>query len=197
MNRRTLALIGLIALAALARLLPHWPNFTPIGAMALFGAAHVRPRWLALLAPLLAMFLSDLALELLSHTDLLRGWMAHGKGMYDGMWIVYLAVVAEALVGLTLRDRVSVPRVGVVVVAGSVVFFIITNFAWWVGYNLYPHTWTGLVECYTAALPFFPATLLGDACYAALLFGGFAVMEQRVPMLQLRTQGAAVAISAR
>jgi hypothetical protein len=66
MKLRTLLLIGMVFLAALARLLPHPPNFTPVAAMALFGAAHFRSRWLTFLVPLTAMFLSDLALEVTS-----------------------------------------------------------------------------------------------------------------------------------
>jgi hypothetical protein len=58
MNKRALALAGLIVLAALTRLLPHPPNFAPITAMAIFGAICYRNRWAAAVAPLLALLLA-------------------------------------------------------------------------------------------------------------------------------------------
>src|SRR5437763_461534 len=68
--------------------------------------------------------------------------------------------------------------------ASLVLFYLVTNFAWWAGYDLYPHTLGGLLMSYTAALPFFGWTLLGDLCYATVLFGGLALAERRVPALR-------------
>lgn len=62
MNPRITVLICMVLVAALARLIPHPPNFTPIAAMALFGTAHFKSRWAAFLVPLLAMLVSDVAL---------------------------------------------------------------------------------------------------------------------------------------
>src|SRR5438132_8806742 len=103
MQPRALVLLGMILLAALARLLPHPPNFTPVGAVALFGAAHLPSRWAAFLAPVAAMFLGDLALEAAGGLGLLGGWMAGGKGFYAGMWVVYLAVALVTALGFVLR----------------------------------------------------------------------------------------------
>ena len=58
-----LLLTGLIVLAALSRVLPHPPNFSPVEAMALFGGAYFARRGLAVLIPLLAMLISDVALK--------------------------------------------------------------------------------------------------------------------------------------
>lgn len=63
---RFLVLVGMILGAAASRLIPHPFNFTPIGAMALFGGACFADRRAAFLVPLAAMFLSDLAIGLLS-----------------------------------------------------------------------------------------------------------------------------------
>ena len=72
MNTRTLALGGLILLAALSRLLPHPPNFAPITAMAVFGGIVYRYRRAAVIAPLLALLLSDLVIEVLHRNGLVR-----------------------------------------------------------------------------------------------------------------------------
>jgi hypothetical protein len=65
-----------------------------------------------------------------------------------------------------------------------VVFFIVSNFGVWAWWNLYPHTPEGLWACYTAAIPFFRNTLLGDATYSTVLFGGFALAERLLPVLR-------------
>jgi hypothetical protein len=60
---------------------------------------------------------------------------------------------------------------------GSIQFFVITNFGFWVINDevFYPHTWQGLVKCFTMALPFFGGTLAGDLFYSLVLFGGYAL----------------------
>ena len=54
---------ALVAMAAVARLLPHPPNVAPIAAMALFGGAVIGRPLFAFGVPLLALALSDLALN--------------------------------------------------------------------------------------------------------------------------------------
>jgi len=184
MKTRAAVLVGMILVSALSRVIPHPPNFTPVGAVALFGAAHLRSKWAAFLLPLAALFLSDLALEATTALGWYGGWMAHGTGFYQGMWVVYGTVVLVTALGLLLRRRKSLPRVAGSVLACSTLFFLVTNFAWWAGYSLYPHTLEGLVLSYTAAIPFFHWTLLGDAFYATVLFGGFALAERHWPALQ-------------
>src|SRR5262245_56444076 len=130
MKPRTLVLIGMVLLAALARLLPHPPNFTPLGAVALFGAAHFRSRWTAFLVPLAALLVSDAALEVVTRLGWAGGWLAGGRGFYQGMWVVYGTIALIAAVGLLLRRRRTVPRVAAAVLGSSVLFFLVTNFAW-------------------------------------------------------------------
>lgn len=185
MNARTLVVIGMVVLAALSRLIPHPPNFTPIGALALFGAAHFRSHWAAFLVPLSAMFLSDLGLEVITRLGLSSGWLSGGAGFHRGMPAVYGTIALIAAVGLLLRKRKTVLTVAAATFAASVLFFVITNFAVWTEGSMYPLTWDGLLICYTAAIPFFHWALLGDACYVTVLFGGFALAEKRFPTFQL------------
>jgi hypothetical protein len=178
MKLRTLLLIGMILLASIARVLPHPPNFSPVGAVALFAAAYLGSRWAAFVVPLTVMLLGDLGLELAGRLGLLGGWMAGSQGIHAGMGVVYLAVALIAALGLVLRRHRSVPVIAACTLGGSVIFFLVTNFAWWAGYDLYPHTAEGLVESYTAALPFFHWTVLGDAFFSTVFFGGFAWAEK-------------------
>lgn len=167
MNTRLIVLIGMVAMAALARLLPHPPNVTPVAAMALFGGAYLTNRKLAYLLPLAAMLLSDAVL----------GVMVYGKAMLISQPVVYACLLATVAMGKLIRNRRSIVQVGAVTLASSILFFAATNFACWASESLYPRTWAGLSACYTAAIPFFRNSLIGDVVFAAVLFGGFALLE--------------------
>ena len=165
-NSRLVALLSAILAAALLRLLPHPPNFTPIGAMALFGGAYLGRRLVAFAAPLGALLLSDLVL-----------------GFYHGQATVYFSVALIVMFGMVALRRISPLRIGAAAVASSILFFAITNFGMWLFSGFYPRTFVGLEACYVAAIPFFQNTLAGDLFYATLLFGGFRTAELLVPRL--------------
>jgi hypothetical protein len=176
---RSSVIAGAVLLAAVTRLIPHPPNFAPITAMALFGAATLTDKRAALLIPLLALFVSDLCIEAMHRMGLMAAW-----GIYSGMWVTYTAFLLITVMGFLLRHHRSVPTIAAATFAGSVVFFVVSNFGVWVWWNMYPHTLEGLLTCYTAAIPFFRNTLLGDAVYSTVLFGGFAAAERLMPILR-------------
>lgn len=172
---RLLVIIAGIAAAAIMRLLPHPPNFTPMGAMALFSGAYLERRWMAFAAPLGALLLSDLML-----------------GFYPGMWVQYVATALAVALGLfALGQKRGSLRVGGTTLAASLMFFLVTNFGVWSLSSIYPHNAAGLVACYTAALPFFQNSIAGDLFYAAALFGGFAMLERLIPSVRDRRPVAA------
>ena len=181
MKTRTLIVMGAVLLAALTRLIPHPPNFAPITAMALFGAATLTDRRLGILTPLLALFVSDMCIEVANRLGWMTSW-----GIYSGMWFMYLANLLIILLGLLLRKHRTAPAIAGATLAGSVVFFLVSNFGVWafdgldISGNPYPHTMEGLISCYTAAIPFFKYTVLGDVFYSTALFGGFALAERWV-----------------
>jgi len=152
---------ALILLAAGCRLVPHPPNLTPVLAVALFGGAHpqagTRPRRIAWAVPLLAMVVSDLALG----NPL--GWMSA---------VIYACFLTAVGIGQWLRDRRTWGRTLAAALAGSVLFYAVTNFAVWLAPPfMYEHTAAGLLRCYTLALPFFRNSLAGDLYWTAALFG--------------------------
>ena len=167
MNARILTLLTAIVAAAALRLLPHPPNFTPIGAMALFSGAQFGRRPLAFVAPLGALLLSDAVL-----------------GFHVWMPFVYGSIALIVLIGWFALSRVSVLRLAGAAVASSVLFFAVTNFGIWMFGGTYPQTIAGLAACYLAAIPFFQNTLAGDLFYTGVLFGGFALLERAVPVLR-------------
>lgn len=165
---RLVAILAAILVAALARLVPHPPNFTPVGAMALFSGAYLARRGaLAFAAPMGAMLLSDLFL-----------------GFYTGMLFTYVALALVVLIGAARLRRVTAVRVAGGAIAAALAFFIVSNFGVWLLSGMYPPTLSGLAACYVAAIPFFQNTLAGDLIYSALLFGGFALLERAVPGLR-------------
>ena len=165
---RILAILLAIVVAAMLRLVPHPPNFTPIGAMALFSGAYLGRKWLALAAPLGALLLSDAIL-----------------GFYDGMLVQYAATALAVAIGwLAIGRSRTVLRIGGGALASAVLFFAMTNFGVWATSGMYPPTWAGLQACYVAALPFFQNSLAGDLFFAAVLFGGFALAERSLPALR-------------
>lgn len=160
-------LTGMVVAAVASRWMPLPPNFAPIGAMALFAGAHFSDRRLALLIPFVAMLLSDAVI-----------------GFHPGIPFVYGCFAANVVIGMGIKSRRSLVTVPLASVACSLLFFLVTNFAFWPTYNLYPKTFEGLIACYTAALPYFGNTLLGDLCFSAVLFGGFALAERKFASLR-------------
>ena len=160
----------IIGLAVLARLVPHIPNFTPIAAMALFGGVYLNRRY-AILVPLAAMAFSDVFI-----------------GFYSPvvMVFVYGSFVLTGLIGLWLKKRKDLGNVIFAAVGASVLFFLITNFAVWLG-GWYPRSIAGLIESYTLALPFFRNTLVGNLFYTGVFFGGYELVLKLVRKPALAT----------
>jgi hypothetical protein len=106
------------------------------------------------------------------------------------MWLVYATTLLITLVGLLLRNHRTVRAVAGATLTGSVIFFVITNFGVWISGapdlygNPYPQTFQGLMACYAYGIPFFANSLLGDAVYSTILFGGFALAEMYLPALR-------------
>ena len=159
--------------AAAARILPHPSNFAPIGAMALFGGAHLAGRK-AWITPLLAMFISDVFL-----------------GFHSTMPWVYGSFFLITLLGRRVQKRVNpVNLMGASLVA-SILFYLVTNFGVWFSTSMYPKTLAGLTQSYFMALPFFRNTILGDLFYSSVLFGSYALVknsEKVLLLIRLRTK---------
>ena len=164
---KMLAVGGIVLFAAFMRLIPHYPNFTPIAAIALFGGAHFSKKWLAYLVPLFALFVSDLLI-----------------GFHNFMIPVYVSFALVVALGGLLKGRISLLSVPLAGIASATLFFLLTNFAVWIGSPYYAQNMGGLIACYTAAIPFYHTQLLGDLFYSSVFFGGFYLLGQRYPVLK-------------
>ena len=167
---RSWVIVGLILMGVVARLVPHPANVTPLTAIALFGGTYLSKRW-AILLPLSIVAISDLFL----------GW--HNTVLFN-----WAAFAVTGLVAWWVRARPDPTRIAAGALAGSVAFFLITNFGVWLVGGLYPRTLEGFWACYVAAIPFFRNTLVGDLVYTAAFFGGYALATQ--PRVARRTSPA-------
>lgn len=175
-NPRFIVVFSVILVAALLRLLPHWPNFTPIAAMALFAGTYFDRKQYAFAIPFAAMFISDLVI-----------------GLHANIPAVYLGFAITVLIGMALRKKVSVVNVALASLASSVIFFLITNFAAWLASPFYPQTFLGLMESYIAGLAFFNDSsfgvsflvndMLGTLFFSAVFYGAFYLAQMRFPVL--------------
>jgi hypothetical protein len=154
---------GLVALAAMFRVLPHAPNFTPVAAAALFAGFFMSRRSMAIAVPLLSMALSDLVI-----------------GTYDvGVMIaVYGSMLVPVFLSVALKGRFLAARVIGCSLVSSCLFFLVTNFAVWKLEGMYASDWSGLLRCYLAALPFFKYTLGGDLFWSVGLFGCYGLVTR-------------------
>ncbi|CAH0995545.1 hypothetical protein EMA8858_01668 [Emticicia aquatica] len=174
-------LVAIVVLAALSRFLPHPFNFTPIAAIALFGGAYFTNRWQAIAVPMGAMLLSDTMLEILT-----------GYGFHSGMILVYGVFALVTILGMVLLKNVNPVRVISASIVSSLIFFLITNFAFLypeaviADPNLghYPHNLSGIIASYTAGIPFLRNQILGDLFFSGVLFGGFALLQKRFEVLK-------------
>jgi hypothetical protein len=149
--------LGLVLLGVLFRLLPHPENFTPTMAIAVF-AGVVLPAALSLTIPLVIMVISDCVI-----------------GFHPLFLVIWSSFLLVSLVGNKIRNSAGWLSVSAATMAGSLIFFIISNLSVFVFQNMYAKTWAGFVECFTMALPFFRNSFLADVFYCFVLFGLFTL----------------------
>tara|TARA_B100001287_G_C22506830_1_gene446326 strand:- start:256 stop:813 length:558 start_codon:yes stop_codon:yes gene_type:complete len=159
-------ILGIILLASFSRLIPHYPNFTPVIAIAIFGGKFFNDRSLAVLLPLLTLWVSDLILN-----NFVFNYYESFIFFYPGFFWQYLPIICITLIGRYSIDKVSLLRLLGVSVSSSLIFYVVSNFGVFISSSIYTKDLSGLILCYTAALPFFYGTLSSTVIYTFSLFG--------------------------
>lgn len=154
---RIILAVVLLGLAIATRFMPHPANFTAVGAAALFAGALFPKKW-GIFLPLVAMILSDIFL-----------------GYHKTMLFTWSSMAVIGLIGVYVRSHMRAFPVVLASLAGSVQFFLVTNFGVWLVEQMYPKTVAGLMQSYVMGLPFFRNSLLGDLLFTGVLFGGYAL----------------------
>jgi hypothetical protein len=157
---------SLIVLCVILRVVPHPPNFAPVGATAIFAGRTLK-LWMAIVLVAAAMFLGDVVLACLYGYPILSFVTPF---VYGGFFV-------QALLGRLLRSKKG-GAIGAAM-GGSVAFFVLSNFGVWLAGGMYPQTAAGLGACYKAAIPFFGGTLLSDILWTIVLSVGYRPVAAR------------------
>ena len=143
--------ISLILVLSFARVIPHPSNFTPMLAVAVFSGFYFRNFLLGVLIVIFSMFLGDLYL-----------------GFHETMFFTYISLAVAVVFGLLIK-RLKFTEILFSGLASSVCFFIITNFGAWLTLEMYEKNFSGLLQSYVMAIPFFHNTLISTFLYLIVL----------------------------
>ncbi len=152
---KNFALILVICIGILSRLIPHSPNFTALGAVALFAGANLRPRSMALLVPFAIMLLTDYVI-----------------GFHSTMIFVYLSFAAITLLSSQYLRATWISRISGALGA-SILFFTVTNLGVWLSGEIYAKNFAGLVQTFLMAIPFFKYQIAADLIFTTSLFAAW------------------------
>ncbi len=152
-----------ILVGVFSRLIPHLPNFSPLVAMALFSGVYLNKKN-AWLLPLGIFLISDLII-----------------GLHQVIFFTWGSIILIYFLGRYLRKRKSVANTLIFTLAGSFLFFLITNFGVWI-MGWYPPNLAGLASCYLNALPFFRTSLISDFVYVVAFFGVYEYFTKKVEL---------------
>ena len=160
---KNIIILGLIIFAVALRLVPHPPNFSPIGAIGLFSGCYfcLKRSWLI---PIFALLISDFIL-----------------GFYNpiSMMTVYLSFAVSVIIGkIFLKNKQTPYRLGGAALVSASQFFVFTNIGVWLSGTLYQVNLAGLTECFVMAIPFYGNSLISEFFYASVLFGGYYILSQ-------------------
>jgi len=183
-NPKLVLVITAIVIACVFRLIPHWPNFTPVAAIALMSGALISNRLMAFVIPFLAIAVSDL----LTVTFINPYFTSPSEYFFSiGTLFIYLAFGLMILMGMGLGKNLKWSVLGLSAIGTATLFFLLSNFGAWL-MNPLPKNALGLIATYEMGIPFFLNNIAGDLFYSFLLFGVLALVTEKYPQLTLQTQ---------
>jgi hypothetical protein len=153
--RKEILPIGLILILALARLIPHPPNFTPIIAVAIMSGYFFKNINLSFITLLISMLIADVFI-----------------GFYENVIFVYASLLLITYVFHKFSNKINFKNLFIYGFAGSLIFFIVSNFGVWIlgspGVNdiAYEKSLSGIIQCYILAVPFFGNTFLSTVIFS-------------------------------
>jgi len=148
-----------VLFAVAFRFIPHPMGFTPVGAALLFfGARAPRSRmWVPL--------------AILAGSDVILTTLVYRYPFTWDHFVTWAWYAAMLWLGTNLKQNAGAFRILGAALAGSVSFFLISNFAVWAAWgDMYPRTFAGLMTCYDAGLPFFRRAIEGDLLFTSAMF---------------------------
>lgn len=178
-KNKLLIVAGAILLISLTRLIPHVSNYTAIGAAAIFGGATLRNKFIAVLIPVLSMFLTDLVLNNVVYSAYFDGF----QFVTPGFGFTVAALLLMVIAGSSIIKQMKAGNVIGASFAASLIFFLVSNFGVWLTGTTYTKDIYGLFFCYEMGLPFFLNTLLGTLFYSGVTFFGYSYVSKNYPAI--------------
>ena len=174
-NLRTILLIAVILIGISCTFFIEIPNFSPLGAVCLLGAAYFANKKYAFILPVALMWLVHLYLNNVVYAEYFDSFELVGVPS------VYLSIVLMVLIGTVMLKKINFTNVMGSALVAAFTFYLVTNFFSWLGNPLYPRNFAGLMESYTAAIPFFRSgTLPANLIFTPILFGIFELLDKKV-----------------
>ncbi len=176
-------ILGAVLVASVFRIIPHYPNFTPVAAIALMGGAFIGNRWLSVLVPLLAMLVSDY----LTLVFVNAAWATPYEYFSSvGTLFIYASIVVTTLLGRlngrpqneSFISKNYSGKLAFNALAAAIIFFVLSNIGVWLNGDIFATNAVGLGATFIAALPFFGYNVAGNLLYSFLFFG---ILEALLP----------------
>lgn len=156
-------------------------NFSPVIALAIFGALHYKKKSLAYILPLASLWLSDLLINNLRYV-LSDEFTWFYKGFF-WQYISYLIIIFLCI--KFNNNKINISKIFITAIFSSFIFFIISNFGYWLSSELYEKNLFGLIRCYIAAIPFYKGTILGALFYTPLFFSFYYLLQKKINILKI------------
>ena len=183
LNLQTGVLSIIILLAAFTRIMPHPPNFSPMAAIGLFGAAHFAKKWQAFFIPLIGIWVSDLVINNYVYSSSSSNFV----WFYSGFYWQYISYILIIFAGLFIFNRgISLTKMFGGMISSSGIFFLVSNFGVWTGGTMYPKNFGGLITCYAAGVPFIHNTIISDVLFTTVLFGTYYLLQVEYSSLKIK-----------
>ena len=183
LNLQTGVLSIIILLAAFTRIMPHPPNFSPMAAIGLFGAAHFAKKWQAFFIPLIGIWISDLVINNYVYSISSSNFV----WFYSGFYWQYISYILIIFAGLFIFNRgISLTKMFGGMISSSGIFFLVSNFGVWAGGTMYQKNFGGLITCYAAGVPFIHNTIISDVLFTTVLFGTYYLLQVEYSSLKIK-----------
>lgn len=189
LNKTNLLIFSLLVLAA--ALYRAWADrpmgFAPQIAMALFAGSVIKDKKFAFLFPLASLFVSDIIYQLLYSMNL-----TGIKGFYSGQITNYILFTSITVIGFFMNKQ-KVSHILIGSLAGAVYYFIVSNLMVWIGGGWdinnqpYEKSFSGLMLCFTEALPFFRWSLVATFLFNGVFFGTYYLMTRKQLQSEIKT----------
>jgi hypothetical protein len=150
---------------------PVLSNFTPMGALAIFGGAYFADKWKAGLLSIITLFTTDVFVNCL-YTSKLIFWYGN-----SALWL-YASLIIMVFIG-SLIKRVNVTNVLLASLASVAIHWLLTDIEPWLYSSYYDKGLLGYGESLLMAIPFERNMLLADAIFGGILFGGFELIKSK------------------